>query len=288
MEEEIKFNWAGNPAMQTGGEAAAVAGRAAEVQALRNELQQVEAQLRQFDIENPGIASGDIEVAAKMMEAGNYAPYQNAVNSEIGRRQMDASSRDAADAAVRNAIAEAKKLEWGLHEADDWMQRKTRGEMKAALDNAKYAAEKNKVELPREYYDLLSEVEKGAVVGNGENAGGVDTVFADVQRIEDLVRNKNLRNKDIDELYAKADKMGYNSSEAAKLRALADKYKNSTVEKKGEADKAEADAGRDAGMINSIKNRDMRRSEYYNGSENLKKYYEFDDKTGMVVKKKGV
>lgn len=120
MEEEIKFNWAGNPAMQTGGEAAAVAGRAAEVQALRNELQQVEAQLRQFDIENPGIASGDIEVAAKMMEAGNYAPYQNAVNSEIGRRQMDASSRDAADAAVRNAIAEAKKLEWGLHEADDW------------------------------------------------------------------------------------------------------------------------------------------------------------------------
>lgn len=292
---EFGFRWAGAPAMQNGGEAAALAAQQAQQIATRDvntelaqleaELEQVEAQIEQFDRMNPGIASGDIDIAATMMEAGNIAPYQQAVNTEIGRRQMNASGRDAAESAVRNAIANAKKMEWGLHEADDWMQRKTRGEMKAALDDAKYAAEKNDIALPGEYYDLLAEVEKGAA--NDTDVGGGDTVLADTQRIEGLVRNKNLHDKDIRELYAKADKMGDNSSEAAKLRALADKYKNSTVEKKDENEKARAEAERDAGLINSIKNKDMRRSEYFNGSKNLKTFYDFDEKTSMVVKKKG-
>lgn len=289
---EFGFRWAGAPAMQNGGEAAALAGQQAQMQATRDvnnelaqletELAQVEAQIEQFDRMNPGIASGDIDVVATMMEAGNYAPYQQAVNTEIGRRQMNASSRDAAESAVRNAIANAKKLEWGLHEADDWMQRKTRGEMKAALDDAKYVAEKNGVELPREYYDLLAEVEKGAA--NDTDVGGGDTVLADTQRIEGLVRNKKLRDKDIRELYAKADKMGDNSSEAAKLRALADKYKNSTVEKKAAGEQEKAEAGREASKINGVKNKDMRRQMFDNGSDALRKYYKYDEKSGLVVK----
>ena len=218
--------------------------RNAEIAQLQAELAQVEAQIAEFDRMNPGIASGDIDIAATMMEAGNIAPYQQAVNTEIGRRQMNASGRDAAESAVRNAIANAKKLEWGLHEADDWMQRKTRGEMKAALDDAKYTAEKNGISLPGEYYDLLAEVEKGAA--NDTNVGGGDTVLADTQRIEGLVRNKNLHDKDIQELYAKADKMGNNSSEAAKLRALADKYKNSTAEADERRRQAKAKAKEDA------------------------------------------
>jgi hypothetical protein len=239
--------------MQNGGEAAALAAQQAQMQATRyvnnelaqleTELAQVEAQIEQFDRMNPGIASGDIDIAATMMEAGNYSPYQQAVNTEIGRRQMNASGRDAAESAVRNAIANAKKLEWGLHEADDWMQRKTRGEMKAALDDAKYAAEKNGIALPREYYDLLKKVD-GAP--DDANVGGGDTVLANEQRIENLVRDKNLHDKDIEELRAKAKKMGYNSSEAKKLNALADKYKNSTVEagerRRQEKAKAKEDA----------------------------------------------
>ena len=227
--------------------------RNAEIAQLQAELAQIDAQIAAFDRENPGIASGDIGVAASLMEAGNYAPYQQAVNAEIGRRQMSASGRDAAESAVRNAIANAKKLEWGLHEADDWMQRKTRGEMKAALDDAKYAAEKNGVELPSEYYDLLAEVEKGTA--NDTDVGGGDTVLADTQRIEGLVRNKNLHDKDIQGLYAKADKMGDNSSEAAKLRALADKYKDSTVEADGRRNKAIKDAEVDMqNFVNATRN----------------------------------
>lgn len=217
--------------------------RNAEIAQLETELAQVEAQIAEFDRMNPGIASGDIDIAATMMEAGNYSPYQQAVNAEIGRRQMNASGRDAAESAVRNAIANAKKLEWGLHEADDWMQRKTRGEMKAALDDAKYAADKNGIALPGEYYDLLKKVD-GAP--DDANVGGGDTVLADTQRIEGLVRNKNLHDKDIQGLYAKADKMGDNSSEAAKLRALADKYKNSTVEAGERRRQAKAKAKEDA------------------------------------------
>ena len=289
---DFGFRWAGAPAMQNGGEAAALAGQQAQMQAARDvdnelaqletELAQVEAQIEQFDRMNPGIASGDIDIAATMMEAGNYAPYQQAVNTEIGRRQMGASGRDAAESAVRNAIANAKKLEWGLHEADDWMQRKTRGEMKAALDDAKYAAEKNGIALPREYYDLLAEVEKGAA--NDTNVGGGDTVLADTQRIEGLVRNKNLHDKDIRELYAKADKMGDNSSEAAKLRALADKYENSTVEKKAADKQEKVEAGAEASKINGVKNKDMRRQMFDNGSDALRKYYKYDEKSGLVVK----
>jgi hypothetical protein len=192
---------------------------------------------------NPGIASGDIDIAATMMEAGNYSPYQQAVNAEIGRRQMNASGRDAAESAVRNAIANAKKLEWGLHEADDWMQRKTRGEMKAALDDAKYAAEKNGIALPGEYYDLLKKVD-GAP--DDANVGGDDTVLANKQRIENLVRDKNLHDKDIEELRAKAKKMGDNSSEAEKLNALADKYERSTVEAGERRRQAKAKAKEDA------------------------------------------
>jgi hypothetical protein len=277
--------------MQNGGEAAALAGQQAQMQATRDvnnelaqletELAQVEAQIAEFDRMNPGIASGDIDIAATMMEAGNIAPYQQSVNTELGRRQMNASGRDAAESAVRNAIANAKKLEWGLHEADDWMQRKTRGEMKAALDDAKYAAEKNGIALPREYYDLLKKVD-GAP--DDANVGGGDTVLADTQRIEGLVRNKNLHDKDIRELYAKADKMGDNSSEAAKLRALADKYKNSTVEKRAAGEQEKAEAGREASKINGVKNKDMRRQMFDNGSDALRKYYKYDEKSGLVVK----
>ena len=288
---DFGFRWAGAPAMQNGGEAAALAGQQAQMQATRDvnnelaqleaELAQVEAQIAEFDRMNPGIASGDIDIASTMMEAGNYAPYQQAVNTEIGRRQMNASGRDAAESAVRNAIANAKKLEWGLHEADDWMQRKTRGEMKAALDDAKYAAEKNGIALPREYYDLLKKVD-GAP--DDTNVDGGDTVLADTQRIEGLVRNKNLHDKDIRELYAKADKMGDNSSEAAKLRALADKYKNSTVEKKAAGEQEKSEAGREASKINGVKNKDMRRQMFDNGSDALRKYYKYDEKSGLVVK----
>ena len=255
--------------------------RNAELAQLETELAQVEAQIAEFDRMNPGIASGDIDIAATMMEAGNIAPYQQAVNAEIGRRQMNASGRDAAESAVRNAIANAKKLEWGLHEADDWMQRKTRGEMKAALDDAKYAAEKNGIALPGEYYDLLKKVD-GAP--DDTDVGGGDTVLADTQRIEGLVRNKNLHDKDIRELYAKADKMGDNSSEAAKLRALADKYKNSTVEKKAAGEQEKSEAGREASKINGVKNKDMRRQMFDNGSDALRKYYKYDEKSGLVVK----
>lgn len=289
---DFGFRWAGAPAMQNGGEAAALAAQQAQMQATRDvnselaqletELAQVEAQIEQFDRMNPGIASGDIDIAATMMEAGNYAPYQQAINTEIGRRQMNASGRDAAESAVRNAIANAKKLEWGLHEADDWMQRKTRGEMKAALDDAKYAAEKNGIALPREYYDLLKKVDEGA--DNDTDVSGGDTVLADTQRIEGLVRNKNLHDKDIRELYVKADKMGDNSSEAAKLRALADKYKNLTVEKKAAGEQKKTEAGAEASKINGVKNKDMRRQMFDNGSDALRKYYKYDEKSGLVVK----
>jgi hypothetical protein len=235
--------------MQNGGEAAALAAQQAQMQATRDvnnelaqletELAQVEAQIEQFDRINPGIASGDIDIAATMMEAGNIAPYQQAVNTEIGRRQMNASGRDAAESAVRNAIANAKKLEWGLHEADDWMQRKTRGEMKAALDDAKYVAEKNGMALPREYYDVLAKID------NPDTGDGMNNETYWRNSFTAKVSKNDLHDSDIVELKEYANK-NPNKELTAKLYAIVREFEKSTVEAGGRRNQAKAKAKEDA------------------------------------------
>ena len=252
--------------------------RLTELAQLNAELAQVEAQIEQFDRMNPGIASGDIDVAATMMEAGNYAPYQQAVNTEIGRRQMGESAKAGAMSGVWNGIDNARNALAGYAKMSDDQKETARDIARVELGKARRAA--NGAELPAEYYEVERMLE------NPDTGDGMNNESYWRNKFTAKVRNKTLRDADIAELKKFADE-NPNKELTSKLNAIIREFEGKTVEKSDEYEKARAEAERDAGLINSIKNKDMRRNEYFNGSKNLKTFYDFDEKTSMVVKKKG-
>lgn len=252
--------------------------RNSELAQLNAELEQVEAQIEQFDRMNPGIASGDIDVAATMMEAGNIAPYQQAVNAEIGRRQMGESAKAGAMSGVWNGIDNARNALAGFAKMSDDQKETARDIARVELGKARRAA--NGAELPAEYYDVERMLE------NPDTGDGMNNESYWRNKFTAKVRNKTLRDADIADLKKFADE-NPNKELTSKLNAIIREFEGKTVEKNDEYEKARAEAERDAGLINSIKNKDMRRNEYFNGSKNLKTFYDFDEKTSMVVKKKG-
>lgn len=282
---EFGFRWAGAPAMQNGGEAAALAGQQAQMQATRDvndelaqlnaELAQVEAQIAEFDRMNPGIASGDIDVAATMMEAGNYAPYQQAVNTEIGRRQMGESAKAGAMSGVWNGIDNARNALAGYAKMSDDQKETARDIARVELGKARRAA--NGAELPAEYYDVERMLE------NPDTGDGMNNESYWRNKFTAKVRNKNLRDADIADLKKFADE-NPNKELTSKLNAIIREFEGKTVEKAAEGKKAAADAASEASKINGIKNKDMRRQMFDNGSDALRKYYKYDEKSGLVVK----
>ena len=271
--------------MQNGGEAAALAGQQAQMQATRDvnnelaqletELAQVEAQIAEFDRMNPGIASGDIGIAATMMEAGNYSPYQQAVNTEIGRRQMGESAKAGAMSGVWNGIDNARNALAGYAKMSDDQRAVALDLARTELDKAKRAA--NGSELPREYYDVLAKID------NPDTGDGMNNETYWRNSFTAKASKNNLHDTDIAELEKYADN-NPNKELTEKLYAIVREFENRTEEKKvaGKKDRAEADA--EASKINSVKNKDMRRQMFDNGSDALRKYYKYDEKSGLVVK----
>lgn len=244
---EFGFRWAGAPAMQNGGEAAALAGQQAQMQATRDvndelaqlnaELAQVEAQIEQFDRMNPGIASGDIDVAATMMEAGNIAPYQQAVNAEIGRRQMGESAKAGAMSGVWNGIDNARNALAGFAKMSDDQKETARDIARVELGKARRAA--NGAELPAEYYDVERMLE------NPDTGDGMNNESYWRNKFTAKVRNKTLRDADIADLKKFADE-NPNKELTSKLNAIIREFEKSTVEAGGRRRQAKAKAKEDA------------------------------------------
>ena len=244
---DFGFRWAGAPAMQNGGEAAALAGQQAQMQATRDvnnelaqletELAQVEAQIAEFDRMNPGIASGDIDIAATMMEAGNIAPYQQAVNTEIGRRQMGESAKAGAMSGVWNGIDNARNALAGYAKMSDDQRAVALDLARTELDKAKRAA--NGSELPREYYDVLAKID------NPDTGDGMNNETYWRNSFTAKVSKNNLHDTDIVELKEYANK-NPNKELTAKLYAIVREFENSTVEAGGRRRKAKAKAKEDA------------------------------------------
>lgn len=282
---EFGFRWAGAPAMQNGGEAAALAGQQAQMQATRDvnneiaqletELAQVEAQIAEFDRMNPGIASGDIDIAATMMEAGNYSPYQQAVNAEIGRRQMGESAKAGAMGGVWNGIDNARNALAGYAKMSDDQRAVALDLARTELDKAKRAA--NGSELPREYYDVLAKID------NPDTGDGMNNETYWRNSFTAKVGKNDLHDADIVELKKYADD-NPNKELTAKLYAIVREFENRTEERKGEGKKERAEADAEASKINSVKNKDMRRQMFDNGSDALRTHYKYDEKSGLVVK----
>ena len=210
--------------------------REAELAQLETELAQVEAQIAEFDRMNPGIASGDIDIAATMMEAGNYSPYQQAVNAEIGRRQMGESAKAGAMSGVWNGIDNARNAIAGYAKMSDDQRAVALDLARTELDKAKRAA--NGSELPREYYDVLAKID------NPDTGDGMNNETYWRNSFTAKVSKNNLHDTDIVELKEYANK-NPNKELTAKLYAIVREFEKRTEEKKsaGKKERAEADCG---------------------------------------------
>lgn len=235
---EFEFNWNGmqKPAVDfaqgikttdsiIGERRQAIADRDAEIAQLETELAQVEAQIAEFDRMNPGIASGDIDIAATMMEAGNYAPYQQAINTEIGRRQMNESAKTGAMSGVWNGIDNARNALAGWSKMSDDQREMARDVARVELDKARRAA--NGGELPAEWYDVRRMLEGGASEGDGMRnkdywrnflQGKLDNGTLDdpdIKRLEDYA-HENAGRELTKELYAIRDEFAPKTNSAKK------------------------------------------------------------------------
>ena len=211
--------------------------RNSELAQLETELAQVEAQIAEFDRMNPGIASGDIDIATTMMEAGNIAPYQQAVNTEIGRRQMGESAKAGAMSGVWNGIDNARNALAGYAKMSDDQRAVALDLARTELDKAKRAA--NGSELPREYYDVLAKID------NPDTGDGMNNETYWRNSFTAKVSKNNLHDTDIVELKEYANK-NPNKELTAKLYAIVREFENSTVEAGGRRRQAKAKAKEDA------------------------------------------
>lgn len=298
MAENMVFNWAGQ-GPQAGGASATYYGAApvqtpaadpfaaerAELAQLEAELKSVENEIADFDRANPGIDSGDIEVAAKMMEAGNASPYQSMVGMAQSRAQGIASAAKNAEDAIHNAIDNAGGFVATLKAKDDMAREEARALMRVQLNKAERMSKESGVPLPDEWFELDALVRGG---GTSAPEGGNSTWRYDNQRefandVQTKVNNNSLHDSDLEEAEKHAQTIN-NSDMAKEIRDIikANKYKTEESKAKGKAARAAAET--EAAAINALTDKNERLIRWNGASKNLKTYYTMDN-DGIVKKK---
>lgn len=295
MAENIVFNWAGQ-GPQAGGASATYYGAApvqtpaadpfaaerAELAQLEAELKGVENEIADFDRANPGIDSGDIAVAAKMMEAGNASPYQSMVGMAQSRAQGIASAAKNAEDAIHNAIDNAGGFVATLKAKDDMAREEARELMRVQLNKAERMSKETGVPLPDEWFKLDALVNEGKPEGDG-NGWNYDNTREFANDIQTKVNNNALHDSDLEEAEKHAQTIN-NSDMAKEIRDIvkANKYKTEEAKAKGKAARAAAET--EAAAINALTDKNERLIRWNGASKNLKTYYTMDN-DGIVKKK---
>ena len=295
MAENMVFNWAGQ-GPQAGGASATYYGAApvqtpaadpfaaerAELAQLEAELKSVENEIADFDRANPGIDSGDIEVAAKMMEAGNASPYQSMVGLAQSRAQGIASAAKNAEDAIHNAIDNAGGFVATLKAKDDMAREEARALMRVQLNKAERMSKESGVPLPDEWFKLDALVNEGMPEGNG-NGWNYDNTREFANDIQTKVNNNALHDSDLEEAEKYAQTIN-NSDMAKEIRDIikANKYKTEEAKAKGKAARSAAET--EAAAINALTDKNERLVRWNGASKNLKTYYTMDN-DGIVKKK---
>jgi len=295
MAENIVFNWAGQ-GPQAGGASATYYGAApvqtpaadpfaaerAELAQLEAELKNVENEIADFDRANPGIDSGDIAVAAKMMEAGNSGPYQSMVGMAQSRAQGIASAAKNAEDAIHNAIDNAGGFVATLKAKDDMAREEARALMRVQLNKAERMSKESGVPLPDEWFKLDALVNEGKPEGDG-NGWNYDNTREFANDIQTKVNNNALHDSDLEEAEKHAQTIN-NSDMAKEIRDIvkANKYKTEEAKAKGKAARAAAET--EAAAINALTDKNERLVRWNGASKNLKTYYTMDN-DGIVKKK---
>lgn len=295
MADNMVFNWAGQ-GPQAGGASATYYGAApvqtpvadpfsaerAELAQLEAELKNVENEIADFDRANPGIDSGDIAVAAKMMEAGNSGPYQSMVGMAQSRAQGIASAAKNAEDAIHNAIDNAGGFVATLKAKDDMAREEARALMRVQLNKAERMSKESGVPLPDEWFKLDALVNEGKPEGDG-NGWNYDNTREFANDIQTKVNNNALHDSDLEEAEKHAQTIN-NSDMAKEIRDIvkANKYKTEEAKAKGKAARAAAET--EAAAINALTDKNERLVRWNGASKNLKTYYTMDN-DGIVKKK---
>ena len=298
MAENMVFNWAGQ-GPQAGGASATYYGAApvqtpaadpfaaerAELAQLEAELKNVENEIADFDRANPGIDSGDIAVAAKMMEAGNSGPYQSMVGMAQSRAQGIASAAKNAEDAIHNAIDNAGGFVATLKAKDDMAREEARALMRVQLNKAERMSKESGVPLPDEWFKLDALVRGGGVSGpeGGDSKWKYENTREFANDVQTKVNNKALHDSDLEaaEKYAQGIK---NSTMAKEIRDIIAANKGNTEEAKAKGKAARAAAETEAASINALTDKNERLIRWNGASKNLKTYYTMDN-DGIVKKK---
>lgn len=263
---------------------------------LQQQLAEVDARIAEFDRLNPGVASSNIDIAAKRAEAGDMSSYNNLVNGAMAREQMGASSKASVVDGIKNDLFNAMQYTYGLKSKDDEMRDIATSQIRTALRRAEDTASEKGVELPSVYYELKHTIESipsssGGRINSRElgndwwtkaNSGTLQD--SDIKIAEEFVDNNP------------------NSSEAEKVRIVIEQYRNKTEGAKARA-KAQAEARQreikraDELAVKYASFADARAlanfAQRWNKAEDeeiktLKKFYDFDYKTGQFKKKGGI
>ena len=298
MAENMVFNWAGQ-GPQAGGASATYYGAApvqtpaadpfaaerAELAQFEAELKSVENEIAAFDQANPGIDSGDIEVAAKMMEAGNSGPYQSMVGMAQSRAQGIASAAKNAEDAIHNAIDNAGGFVATLKAKDDMAREEARALMRVQLNKAERMSKESGVPLPDEWFELDALVRGGGVSGpeGGDKVWNYENPREFANDVQTKVNNKALHDSDLEaaEKYAQTIK---NSDMAKEIRDIirANTYKTEEAKAKGKA--AKESAKNEAKSINNETDPMKRFNKWNSSSKMLKELYTIDDNGYVKIK----
>ena len=282
---DVNFRWAGRQSngvdftqglQTTNGMIAerrdAYDGIKSEIAQLEAELAQIDEQIAQFDRDNPGIAAGDIDVAASLMEGGNSGMYQQIVGSAQAREQMVTGAAKGAMDAIWNGIENAQKLAYNLDNEMDETRDARIANIRVELDRAKRTAENAGVELPSAWYELDRKVS-----GRDDSNGGK---WKNEQQVRNTFASKysrgDLTDKDVQEALDFADKE-IDKELSAKVRSIANEYKYKTKEAKLRYEREKESARLEAAAIEKETDRIKRLARYNNGSKSLKRFYVMDN-----------
>ena len=167
----VNFRWAGQAANE------------GELAMLRQQLADVDRELAEFDRANPGIASGEAELAANRAAGGDIGFYTGMAGRAAAETQRTAAQATAARESIENALDEASRNAYGLEDEMDAFAKQRKMEVETQLNKAERMAANsglNIQDFPR-YQKLREPLQgKGGTTGDAE----ADPIIYNLKNVE--------------------------------------------------------------------------------------------------------
>lgn len=279
----VNFRWAGQAANE------------GELAMLRQQLADVDRELAEFDRLNPGIASGEAELAANRAAGGDIGFYTGMAGRAAAETQRTAAQATAARESIENALDEASRNAYGLEDEMFGEQRKR--EIETQLNKAERMAANSGLNIQdfTRYQKLREQLHgKGGTTGGASATGEMDSIiygFNNVQSVENLLASRKREGRLVDDdikILEEFIKDHPADPRTKDLRALVDKYKGGTRES-GAA--AEAENRKWDAWFNAHANdtKEQARAAYAALTEKeikqFNKRFNFNPETGVITRK---